>query len=117
MKLLTKAIEKKLLENWGKENIQVDSWTSIQKFQAKSTGVEKEKVVVKFFNPSGEATWWIYSMSDDGICFGVAQMFGRETREYGYFDINEIKASRCPPFGLPIERDMYYTPETFGELL
>jgi hypothetical protein len=106
MKLLTKAIEKKLLENWGKENLKIDS-----------TNIEKEKVVVKFFNPSGQATWWLHSMSNDGICFGVAQMFGRETREYGYFDINEIKASKCPPLGLSIERDMYYTPETFEELL
>ena len=56
-------------------------------------------------------------MSNDGICFGVAQLFDRDTREYGYFDINEIKAIKCPPFGLPIERDMYYTPETFEELL
>ena len=84
-------------------------------------GLEKsitdEKVVVKLFNPSGSATWWIYSIDDNGDCFGVAQLFGRDTREYGYFNINEIKAIKCPPFGLPIERDMYYTPETFGELL
>ena len=99
MKLLTKAIEKKLLLNQNKELKETDT------------------VVVKFFNPSGQATWWLYSMDDKGICFGLAQLFGRDTREYGYFDINEIKSIKCPPFGLPIERDMYYTPETFGELL
>jgi hypothetical protein len=103
MKLLTKAIEKKLLENDNKS--------------VKDTDIVNEKVVVKLFNPSGQATWWVYSMEEDGTCYGVAQMFGRDTREYGYFDINEIKSIKCPPFGLPIERDMYYTPETFGELL
>ena len=105
MKLLTKAIEKKLLANNGKSRA------------GTGRSMENNKVVVKFFNASGQATWWLYSMDDNGICFGVAQMFDRDTREYGYFDINEIKAIKCPPFGLPIERDMYYTPETFGELL
>lgn len=99
MKLLTKAIEMKLLANNNK---------SLK---------DKDKVVVKWFNPSGQATWWVYSMDTNGNCFGVAQMFDRDTREMGYFNINEIKAIKCPPFGLPIERDMYYTPETFGELL
>ncbi len=99
MKLLTKSIEKKLLSNQNKDLKETDT------------------VVVKFFNPSGQATWWVHSMDKNGICYGVAQLFGRDTREYGYFDINEIKAIKCPPFGLPIERDMYYTPETFEEIL
>ena len=105
MKLLTKAIEKKLLENNNKSLEDTDG------------SIEYDKVVVKFFNPSGQATWWLYSMDENGICFGVAQMFGEDTREYGYFDINEIKAIKCPPLGLPIERDMYYTPQTFGEII
>lgn len=100
MKLLTKAIEKKLLAN-----------------QYESRGmspIENEKVVVKLFAPSGSATWWIYSMDKNGDCFGVAQI---SDREYGYFNIHEITKLRVKPFGLPVERDMYYTPETFGELL
>ena len=99
MKLLTKSIEKKLLSNQNKDLKETDT------------------VVVKFFNPSGQATWWVHSMDENGICYGVAQLFGKDTREYGYFDINEIKEIKCPPFGLPIERDMYYTPETFEEIL
>ena len=105
MNLLTKAIEKKLLKNNKKSLEDTDG------------SIDYDKVVVKWFNPSGEATWWVHSMNENGLCFGVAQMFGRDTREYGYFDINEIKEIKCPPFGLPIERDMYYTPETFEEIL
>lgn len=105
MKLLTKSIEKKLLTNYYKSVEDTDN------------SIEQDKVVVKWFNPSGSATWWVHSMNENGLCFGVAQMFGKDTREYGYFDINEIKAIKCPPFNLPIERDMYYTPETFGELI
>lgn len=101
MKLLTKAIERKLLAN----NAHM------------SDEIENEKVVVKFFNPSGQATWWVYSMDKNGDCFGVAQMFDRDTREMGYFNIHEIEAIKCPPFGLPIERDMYYTPQNFGEII
>ena len=98
MKLLTKAIERKLLKNG--ENPKYD--------------ITKEKVVVKLFAPSGSATWWIYSMNENGDCFGIAKIF--ET-EYGYFNINEISELRVKPFGLPVERDMYYKPQTFGELL
>tara|TARA_R100001369_G_scaffold22152_1_gene40406 strand:- start:219 stop:539 length:321 start_codon:yes stop_codon:yes gene_type:complete len=106
MKLLTKAIERKLLKNG--ENPKND--------------ITKEKVVVKLFAPSGSATWWLYSMNKNGDCFGIAKIF--ET-EYGYFNINEISELRVNPLtlkcgntnGLPVERDMYYTPETFGELL
>ena len=79
--------------------------------------ITDEKVVVKWFNPSGQATWCVFSIDDNGDCFGVAQLFGRDTREYGYFNIDEIKAIKCPPFGLGIERDMHYTSQTFGEII
>lgn len=105
MQLLTKAIEKQLYKNNNKSLEDSDG------------SIQYDKVVVKWFNPSGQATWWVHSMDENGICYGIAQMFGKESREYGYFDINEIKALKCPPFNLPVERDMYYKPETFGELL
>tara|TARA_R110000824_G_scaffold313284_1_gene500126 strand:+ start:397 stop:693 length:297 start_codon:yes stop_codon:yes gene_type:complete len=98
MKLLTKAIERKLLKN--SKNYK--------------NNITKEKVVVKLFTPSGSATWWIYSMNENGDCFGIAEM---NVREYGWFNINEISELRVKPFGLPVERDMYYTPPAFGELL
>ena len=106
MKLLTKAIEMKLLDNNNKN-----------RSATHYINIENDKVVVKWFNPSGQATWWVYSMDKNGDCFGVAQMFDKDSREMGYFNIHEIAKLKCPPFGLPIERDMYYTPETFGELL
>ena len=98
MKLLTKAIERKLLKN--SKNYK--------------NNITKEKVVVKLFTPSGSATWWIYSMNENGDCFGIAEM---NVREYGWVNINEISELRVKPFGLPVERDMYYTPPAFGELL
>ena len=97
MKLLTKAIERKLLKNG--ENPKDD--------------ITREKVVVKLFTPSGSATWWIYSMDKNGDCFGISQLL---QKEYGYFNIHEIAKLRVKPFGLPVERDMYYTPPTFGEI-
>lgn len=75
--------------------------------------IADKKVVVKLFNPQGLGTWWLYSMDNNGNCFGIAQL---QDREYGYTNIDELKAVRLP-MGLKIERDMYYTPQTFGELL
>ena len=98
MKLLTDTIKKRLLKN-GEDNT--------------GSSIVDQKVVVKLFNPSGLGTWWLYSMDDNGNCFGIAQL---QDREYGYTNIHELEEVRLP-MGLKIERDLHYTPETFGELI
>lgn len=70
---------------------------------------------VKLFNPCGAATWWIASYDPDThIAFGVADLCGEP--EIGSFSMDEIVALRCPPFGLPIERDLHYTPKSIDTL-
>ena len=96
MKLLTKAIEKKLRANKDKHMVM------------------DKKPVVKLFNPTGAGTWWLWSMDDDDILFGVCEI---NCRELGYVALEEITSFRGT-MGLPIERDMYYSSDkTFDEIL
>jgi len=62
-------------------------------------------VVAKFFNPSGIGTWYATEYDKESkICFGYVQLL---ENEWGYFSIDELEAIKTPPFGLPIERDLY----------
>lgn len=102
MKLLTKAIEKKL-----------------EKFPLNSQdgkGVEA-KVVCKFFAPVGSWTWYVLEgeKQDDGdwMFFGiVVSDYGSE---YGYFGLKELENLNLP-FGLKVERDLYFDECTVNDL-
>lgn len=69
---------------------------------------------VKLFNPGGAGTWWIASYDpDDGVAWGVAEI---HEREWGTIYIPELVKYRGA-FGLPIERDLYYRPQTAAALM
>lgn len=73
--------------------------------QAESTD---PMVIAKFFNPSGAGTWYAISYDPwENICFGYVTGLGCD--ELGYFDIEELESVECPPFGLRIERDLYFS--------
>ncbi len=69
---------------------------------------EKDHVpLVKLFNPCGAATWLATELdSDSDILFGLADL-GMGCPELGSFSLGEIAALRLP-FGLRIERDLYF---------
>jgi len=63
--------------------------------------------VVKFFNPVGAATWLATELDDDGeTLFGLADL-GFGSPELGAFNLLEMASVRLP-FGLGIERDLYF---------
>jgi hypothetical protein len=69
---------------------------------------------VRLFNPTGIGTWWIASYDPDtGIAYGVADL---HEREVGDFYIPELVDFRGR-MGLPIERDLYYTPVSLAAVL
>ena len=69
---------------------------------------------VKLFNPTGAGRWWLSAFDPDTmIAWGVAEIFEREV---GSFDMEELVAYRGL-MGLPIERDIYYTPVTIAAIL
>ena len=80
---------------------------------------EKNKdpiVHVKFFTPDAGWTWFAtegQAEGNDFILFGY--VIGLE-REWGYFSLAELESVHGP-FGLPIERDLYFKPGPISEVL
>lgn len=85
------------------------------------------KVVVKFFTPWSNWTWYAiegsyvdadgYFNSDkpkvDFLFYGWVEGY---FSELGSFRLSELE-SLTGPFGLRVERDLYYTPQTLQELM
>ena len=67
--------------------------------------------VVKFFDPCGAATWLFSELdpADGDTLFGLIDL-GCGTPELGYTSLAEIASVRNP-FGLGIERDLYFEPK------
>ncbi|OFY47803.1 MAG: hypothetical protein A2W85_13450 [Bacteroidetes bacterium GWF2_41_31] len=71
-------------------------------------------VVAKFFNPCGPGTWYATEYDETNqICFGYVTGLGYD--EWGDFSIKELEALKCPPLGLPIERDLYTSERTITQ--
>ena len=69
------------------------------------------KIPVKFFNPCGAGTWYATEYDpEQRLAFGFAVIFPGEG-ELGYFSLNELESVRLP-FGLKIERDLHWDPNT-----
>ncbi len=102
MKLLTKKIIDRLPALYATEN----------------TPLAEKRVRVKFFNPVGAATWWIFegTLQDDGdwLLFGMADL-GMGCRELGYVSLRELQSIRLR-FGLSIERDMSFGTPQWSEV-
>ena len=92
MQLLTKSIQAKLLKNGANPD-------------------KDHAPVVKFFTPDGAATWLISEISpqDPELLFGLCDL-GVGCPELGYVRLPDLIAVRGG-LGLPIERDMYFTPK------
>jgi hypothetical protein len=74
---------------------------------------EDRKPVVKFFDPTGAATWLI-SEKDGDLMFGLCDL-GMGSPELGYVSLEELKSVKGA-FGLGIERDLYFTADkTLGK--
>ena len=92
MKLLTKAQRAQLLANGRNRD-------------------RDHQPVVKFFDPSGAATWLFTELDpeDADTLFGLADL-GTGSPELGYSSLAEIASIRGR-FGLGIERDLYFEPK------
>lgn len=96
MKLLTKAIEKKLPALGSTEEVDL----------------ENKNLVVKFFQPWGFWNWYgVEYDPEQRLFFGYVE---GEEKEWGYFSLDELE-SVVGRFGLKIERDLYWEPVTFRE--
>lgn len=88
MELLTQTLREQLLANGRK--CEVDHWP-----------------VVKFFSPTGAATWLLSELQSDGDrLFGLCDL-GFGCPELGYVSLSEIESVRLP-LGLRVERDILF---------
>ena len=95
MKLLTKEIKGLLPALGATEN------------------VEDPFVVVKFFTPDSNWTWFATEYDpDERRFFGMVHGF---EKELGYFTLDELESARGP-LGLPIERDKFFFPTKLSEI-
>ena len=72
-------------------------------------GYAGTKPICKLFTPWGRATWLITSIDQDGIVSGWADLGMGCVEHGGIATIEELEAIRGP-FGMKIERDLYWTP-------
>lgn len=73
-------------------------------------------VYAKFFTPDSNWTWFATeggSEGDDFTFFGYVIGF---EEEWGYFALSEMESARGP-LGLAIERDLYFEPGSFQEVI
>jgi hypothetical protein len=64
-------------------------------------------VIVKFFTPTSNWTWYATEFDGDDLFFGLAD---GHAKEFGYFSLSELEAVRGP-YGLGVERDLYFGTE------
>lgn len=96
MKLMTKEIEKKAQKQYSQGSDM------------------NQKVVAKFFDPTGSWTWYLMNQdpNDPAYLWGIVK--GDEI-EVGSFSLSELSSYRGS-LGLGIERDLYFTPESAKEI-
>ena len=71
-------------------------------------------VIAKLFNPCGGGTWYLTEYDPETrIAFGYVT--GLYEDEWGSISIDEIENVNLP-FGLKIERDLYFKEQTFKDL-
>lgn len=101
MKMMTKKIEKEL---------------SKYPLYSQDGKGDKAKVLIKYFAPWTAATWYVLEGErlDDGDYefFGIAYI---HEWEYGYFRLSQLEEIKGP-WGLTIERDLYMSGYTVGQL-
>jgi hypothetical protein len=128
MKLITKDVEE-LFKKIGRQEANPDPI-----------------VLAHFFNPCGPGNWWATEMyyvikreptngenrlfeveasrlneKNQGIVvevifFGYVSIHGDFCDEWGYFSLSELRSVKCPPFGLGIERDLYFDPKPISKI-
>ena len=69
-------------------------------------------VICKFFTPDAQWTWYALEFDGDDVFFGW--VVGLE-QELGYFLLSELTRARGP-LGLPIERDVHFSPTRLSQV-
>ena len=98
MKLLTKALERKLPALYSQDD------------RGKNAVIH-----AKFFTPDSNWTWYVLEgerLNNDVRLFGIVDGF---VTEYGYFLLSQLESVRGS-MGLPVERDLHWKPQSVVEV-
>ena len=99
MKLLTKELEKKLPSLYSQDD-----------------KGDEAIAYVKFFDPCGSWTW--YATEYDPKTKEFFGLVDGQYKELGYFSLDQLKSFKGrPPFYMPIERDIHFTPTPISKLM
>ena len=100
---------KKFAEKQSKmEFVNIDELVPTDHILRKIDNVIDFKPVVKFFG-GGAFTWLITEYDEENeLFFGLCDL-GQGFPELGSVSREELESVRFPPFGLPVERDLYWT--------
>ena len=74
--------------------------------------VEDPKAIAKYFTPDSNWTWYATEFDGKDTFFGLVD--GLE-KELGYFSLAELESVKGP-FGLGVERDLWFEPTPVSEL-
>lgn len=98
MMLLTKAHRKELLANHHSQR---------EMLAATEGECEDLKPVVKLFDAFGSAFWLLTEMDEDGIAFGLCDLFG-DGGEVGSVSLAELESLELMPGLKRVERDRWF---------
>ena len=96
MKLLTKEV----LNNFKKTGSQ--------------EGNNDPLIIAKFFGGGSYSFYATEYNPDTEVFYGYVTGLGSD--EWGYTSLAELEAVKFPPFGLGIERDLYFGEKRFSEI-
>lgn len=100
MKLLTKEIAKSLPARYSQEDLGLEA-----------------VIRVKFFTPDSSWTWYATEYDpEDRLFFGFVTSGLCPEGELGYFSLDELESARGR-LGLPVERDLHWTPKTLAQAM
>lgn len=74
--------------------------------------LEDPLVMCKFFFHNSNWSWYVIEFDGKDIFYGYVAGF---RAELGYFSLKELESVRGP-FGLNIERDLYFEPQSLSEI-
>ncbi|MFO7682231.1 MAG: DUF2958 domain-containing protein [Chloroflexota bacterium] len=99
MKLMTKSLEKRFAQIGEQQD------------------TDDPIIVAKFFNPCGAGTWYAAAYyPEERVIFCYASIFGDYNDEWGYTSLAELESYKGP-FGLGIERDLYWQEKRASEAI
>lgn len=98
MKLFTKEVDKQLFAQYPK-----------------GSDLENQMVVAKIFNPYGRGVWYLLNSDpeDPDYIWAIVDLF---EPDMGSVSRSELQTVKVPPFGLGLERDIYFTPKPAKEV-